>query len=80
MLWTNLKYKLRTVAVMYAVNVLNGSNVYDLIYDQTKMREYFNCLFWTTKNYVSTLQKKKYRKSGYTQRNIFTMERTPTFG
>ena len=41
MLWTNLKYKLRTVAVMYAVNILNGSNVYDLIYDQTKMREYF---------------------------------------
>ena len=34
---------------MYAVNILNGSNVYDLIYDQTKMREYFNCLFWTTK-------------------------------
>ena len=27
-------------AIAYAVGILNGNNIYDLIYDQTKMREH----------------------------------------
>ena len=29
----------RLFAIAYAVDILNGKNVYDLIYDQTKMTE-----------------------------------------
>ena len=70
----------RLFGVGYVVDILNGYNVYDLIYDQNKMREHFNCLFRITKiDRTSTLRKKKYRKSGNIKRNIFTMEQAPTF-
>ena len=32
-------------AVAYAVDILNGNNVYDLIYGQTKMREHLTACF-----------------------------------
>ena len=30
----------RMFAIAYAADILNGNNIYDLIYDQTKMREH----------------------------------------
>ena len=58
------------------MNGFDGNNVYDLIYDQTKMREHLIACF--EKRKITTfLLDKKCRKSSYIQRNIFTMEQVP---
>ena len=45
--------------IAYAVDILNGNNVYDLIYDQTKMREYLIACFEQQKIATFPLYEKK---------------------
>ena len=55
MLRISWKYRLRTVCdYIYAVDILNGNNVYDLNYDETKMREHLIACFEQRK--ITTFQ------------------------
>ena len=42
-------------AIAYAVDILNKSNVYNLIYEQNKMREHLITYFEQKKNTISIL-------------------------
>ena len=68
-------------AIAYAVDILNANNVYDLIFDQIKMRKQLTLELYekskSLKNHIGTLRKQKYIKN--IQKNIFTMEQAPTF-
>ena len=46
-------------AIVYAVNILNNNNVYDLIYDQTQMREHLIACFGQRKITTFPLYKKR---------------------
>ena len=57
-------------ATAYAVNILNGDNVYNLIYNETKMREHLIACFEQRENTFPLLQKKKYRSSPWNKPDI----------
>ena len=58
-------------AIAYAKDILNGNNVYDLIHDQTKMREHLTDCFEQPKITFPIYKKRNVEKSSYIQRNIF---------
>ena len=67
--------------IAYAVDILNGNNIYDLIYEQTTIRENLIACFEQRKVTMFPLYQRTntekvviYRKSSYIQRNIFSME------
>ena len=67
--------------IAYAVDILNGNNIYDLIYEQTTIRENLIACFEQRKVTMFPLYQRAntekvviYRKSSYIQRNIFSME------
>ena len=70
-------------AIAYVKGILNGNNVYDLIYDQTKMREHLIACFEQRKITTFPLHKKRNTEKvvvvTYIQRNNFTVEQASTF-
>ena len=60
-------------AIAYAVGILNGNNVYDLIYDQTKLREDLIACFERRKITTFSLYAKR-NQSSYIERNIITKD------
>ena len=70
-------------AIAYAADILNGNNIYDLIYDQTKMREHLIACFEQRKITTFPLHKKRNTEKvvvvTYIQRNNFTVEQASTF-
>ena len=62
-------------AIAYAADILNGNNIYDLIYNQTKMREHLIACFEQRKITTFPLCEKRNREKVVTHKfHIFTRE------
>ena len=59
MLWTSWEYSCGLFAIAYGADILSGNNVYDLICNQTKMREHLTACFEQWKVTAFPLYKKR---------------------
>ena len=64
-------------AIAYAADILNGNNVYDLIYDQTKMREHLIGCFEKRKITTFSLYEKRNTEKVFTYKETSSLRNKP---